>query len=213
MIPKIQGKSKSLSPKPGATAIYSVNELKAGSFRQAAQRLRHRIFVEELHWVKTSRSGLEYDAYDDNSKHLGLFCNREIIGYMRVTPRPQAFMLEKEFASLLPAGSSIESGPGTAEISRLCVEDKHRAQKIRWQGREVLPGEILYHSLRGWCRAAQVALIYFATTPVIARLLRMKGFPCVGLADPDSLLGAVACRIDWREYADVRCGGERLRTL
>lgn len=203
MISDTKEKFYGQNTKARVRSVYFVMELKAETFQQAAERMRHEVFVEELGWVKSRENRRERDDYDAVSTHLGLFRNREIIGHVRMTRRPHAFMLEREFAALLPPGTYPEPGSDTAEISRLCVSAKYRSERIDWEGRRVFLGELLYHCLWKWCQTAGIVLLYFATTPSVARLLRLRGFPCLSLAEPDPDLGAVACRLDWREYAKL----------
>ncbi len=174
--------------------------LQAEWYKRAAEKMRHRVFVDELGWVGSNNTECESDSYDSVSVHLGVFRNKDVIGHLRLTRRPHAFMLENEFARLLPSGLTLESNLETAEISRLCIEEKYRSQRILWEGRQVFVSEMLYASLWKWCQASHVVVLYFATTPRVARLLRMQGFPCRMLDRPNSELGAVACQLDWREY-------------
>jgi|GEM_PF-6937210 len=189
------------APGENAPEAYFTLELQADIYKRAAERMRHRVFVQELGWVGTNKACVETDDYDSTSNHFGVLRNQDVIGHMRLTRRPNPFMLEKEFLRLLPDGYRLEAGQEVAEISRLCIAAEFRSKRLVWENRRVFVSELLYAFLWKWCQGSGVAVLYFVTTPSIARLLRLQGFPCRMINQPNKELGAVACRLAWREYA------------
>lgn len=93
---------------------------------EAYQRLRHEHFVRERHWIEENPAhpGMEFDEYDPNCHHLGVFRGTELVGYIRALPWQSVpgFMLEHEFSCLLSeAERSKIRHEQSVELSRLVV--------------------------------------------------------------------------------------------
>ena len=116
---------------------------------QACWRLRHEYFVRQRGWVTpdSARPGLEVDAYDGHCHHLAVFEGGRPLAYLRVLPwRPHVgFMLEREFAALLPEKYlQVLPREGAVELSRLVCCSGLRAAKDAPHPLELLLKE-LYH--------------------------------------------------------------------
>jgi putative hemolysin len=107
---------------------------------RAAQRLRHRVFAEEMHArLATSEAGLDADAFDPHCDHLLVRDDRtrEVVGTYRILPGDRArrlggFYSESEFDL-----GAIGALPGLVEIGRACVHPAYRngtVIRLLWAG-------------------------------------------------------------------------------
>ena len=107
----------------------------------ACLRLRHDYFVKKRHWVTSPHPDKEFDHYDPYCTHLAVFdtspnadnsSNKnadgnalELLAYMRLllwTPETNGFMLENEFACLLPNQDNQNIiRENSCELSRLVI--------------------------------------------------------------------------------------------
>ncbi|HSI50343.1 MAG TPA: acyl-homoserine-lactone synthase [Ideonella sp.] len=88
--------------------------------RQRIARYRHRVFVEMLGWpLPANREGSEQDEFDTApSLHvIATDDDARIVGYARLRPTTEPYLLAVHFASLLN-GHSAPCDPHTWEISR-----------------------------------------------------------------------------------------------
>ena len=107
---------------------------------RAAQRLRHRVFAEEMQaQLATSEDGLDSDAYDPHCEHLLVRDGRtrEVVGTYRILPGERArrvggFYSETEFDL-----GAVAALPGLVEIGRACVHPAYRngaVIRLLWAG-------------------------------------------------------------------------------
>lgn len=175
-----------------------------------AYRLRHRIFVQELHWVPRQGDALETDDYDDNAVSFGVFDERgRLSAYLRLIMPGRPFMLEREFSSLLDKGHRVRRQGDTSEISRLCVAPESRSDKISGNFGIHTPSMLLFKGVYAWCNKNGIRFLYAVAEDKVYRLFRAKGFPyrLVGgpVAMPDGVK-AVAVMMDWREFEEMNRG-------
>lgn len=114
---------------------------------EASQRLRYRIFVDEMQ-AKPSESqrasGLEFDRYDDFADHLLMFDRtlgdgpEAVIGTYRLMRRPQAQRAGQFYTADEYDISPLLDYPGEImELGRSCVGAKYRSgstMQILWRG-------------------------------------------------------------------------------
>lgn len=181
---------------------FLVKTLSAHEELEAALRLRHAVFCDELKWVPPSPDGLETDAYDRFSDLIGVYdAGRTLIGHIRLTPSPHPFMVEKEFACILPEGVTVAKGPKTAEVTRLCVRKESRG--IR------LPASVpnmLYKGMYQWSLAMSRRVLVIVVDKRCFRHLRATGLTVDPLGPfhtmPDGVSAAV-CAINWDKFERV----------
>jgi N-acyl-L-homoserine lactone synthetase len=147
---------------------------------EASFRLRHEVFCDELKWVPPSPYGMEKDAYDGFAHPIGLFDEKsQLIGHVRLIPAPKPFMIEKEFACLLPRREKTKKTINTAEVTRLCVKRENRHSK---------PGslnvsQLLYKALYQWSLSNNIRYLIMVVEKKYYRLLNLNGFPVKAVAD------------------------------
>ena len=180
-----------------------VKTLSAPEEMDQAYRLRHQVFSEELRWVPVTDEGLEVDEYDTRPvSYLGVFdCTGMLLGHCRLIAAPHPFMIDREFAGLLPEGGGLERTPDTAEVTRLCVS---RAKR---KGEFVLRvSNLLYKGIYLWSMEMGVRHLLMVVDRRVFRLLRLTGFPVRPLGNfavmPDSVQAA-AIHLDLREFKEV----------
>lgn len=183
-----------------------VKNLTSSTERENAYRLRHRIFVDELKWVKPQTDGLEIDIFDgEGIVPLGVFDQTgRIIAHLRITLPQQTFMMEKEFAALIE--TPIRKTNGTVEISRVCTERDTRTTLITNRYGNMHISMLLYKGLYYWCCQNLINDMYMVIENKLFRLLRVSGFPCRMIGKktnmPDGVC-AVAVRVNWREFESI----------
>ncbi len=133
-----------------------IKTLSAPEEMDAAFRLRHEVFVDELQWVPPSPDKREIDDYDKFAIPLGLFDlsaqtgkDLPLIGYVRLIQSNYPFMVEKEFACLLPKDKPLKKLPDMVESTRICVKKERRADKVG--DLDLTIGHLLYKAIYNWC--------------------------------------------------------------
>lgn len=134
---------------------YLIKTLSTHEEMDAAFRLRHDVFVDELQWVTASPDGMEKDGYDSFAHPIGIFDlsaqtgkDLQLIGYVRLIPAPQPFMIEKEFACLLPKNKPFRKLSSMAESTRICVKKECRRSLLE---SSLTIGHLLYKAIYQWC--------------------------------------------------------------
>lgn len=134
---------------------YLIKSLSTHEEMEAAFRLRHDVFVDELQWVPASPDGMEKDSYDSFAHPIGIFDlsaqtgkDLQLIGYVRLIPAPQLFMTEKEFACLLPRNKPFRKLSSMAESTRICIHKEYRKSLL---DSSLTIGHLLYKAIYQWC--------------------------------------------------------------
>ncbi|MBI5047609.1 MAG: GNAT family N-acetyltransferase [Deltaproteobacteria bacterium] len=110
---------------------YLIKTLSTHEEMETAFRLRHEVFVDELKWVSASPDGMEKDGYDAFANALGVFdVDNRLVGHVRLIPAPMPFMIEKEFADLLPKDEPFRKLTNMAEATRICVKKECRTVTV-----------------------------------------------------------------------------------
>ena len=135
---------------------FLIKTLSAPEEMDAAYRLRHEVFVDELKWVPPSPDGMEKDGYDKFAIPIGLFDmslqtggELHLIGFVRLIQSNYPFMVEKEFACLLPKDEPLKKLPDMVESTRICIKKERRADKVGSLG--LTTGHLLYKAIYNWC--------------------------------------------------------------
>lgn len=174
---------------------------------ESAQRLRYRVFVQELGsdgpLVDHAR-GLETDQYDPFFDHLILTCDTqpgEVVGVYRVLRSDQAaragqFYSEEEY----DIGLLISSGRRLMELGRSCVDPAFRggmAMFHLWQGLaryiaqheiEILFGVASFHGTDPMKLAQPLSLLHHShLAPEPLRVTAREPFQRMDLVAPDAL--------------------------
>ena len=183
---------------------FRVKTLTVQAEKLDAYRLRHKIFVDELSWVKPQKNNLEIDVFDDKQMvPLGVFdsANR-IIAHVRITLPQRSFMMEEEFPELID--TPICKMNTTVEVSRVCTEMASRKTKIITPYGNMDISLLLYKGLYCWCCSNRINDVCMVIENKLLRLLKISGFPCRKLGKivimPDGV-SAVAAKVSWREFA------------
>lgn len=168
-----------------------------------AFKLRHAIFAEQLKWVRTTESMLEYDRYDAYSVHFGVYKDDELLAYLRVVKPGYPYMIDKEFLSLVGPEHEVRRAMDACEISRLCVSPAARklmTTENSWcDSIQMILHKTLYH----WCNMHGIRHLYFVVERRVYRMMRFSGIVCRPIGDPLIMpdgVEAIAVVLDLREF-------------
>ncbi len=174
----------------------------------AAYKLRHDVFCDELKWVPPVPDRREADDYDKGffSHYIGVFDGRyNILGHARLIPAPHPFMVEKEFLNLMPASARVRKDTDNAEVTRLCVKKEDRSSRLLTN-----VSYLIYKGIYQWSLANNIRHLIMVVEQKYYRLLRLNSFPVKAINDfltmPDGVKASVIT-LDWRafeEYAAKR---------
>ncbi len=168
---------------------------------EAAFRLRHEVFCEELNWVPSSPDGMESDRYDEIAQNIGVFDGYAgLVGYVRLITAPKPFMIEKEFACLLPEDRPVRKSLDTAEVTRLCVK-----KEARHFGSNLNASQVLYKGIYQWSLDCGIRHLVMVVEKKYYRLLRLNGFPVRSAGDFLPMGDGVKAGIitlDWRSFEE-----------
>jgi N-acyl-L-homoserine lactone synthetase len=189
---------------------FIVKTISAPEEFEAALRLRHEVFAEELKWVRPSQDGMERDEYDRFSECIGVFdMSMNILGHARLIASPYPFMVEKEFACMMPPDGGFRKRPDMAEITRLCVKKEDREKNAS------LISRLIYKAIYNWSVLGDIRRMVMVVDKRYHRLLRLCGFPVTQLADfvtmPDGVV-AGAIELDWGLFEEL-CSAKRPELL
>lgn len=183
------------SPRQGLTvrAVYSTVE------RGQVFRLRYRVFAETLKWIPENASRLDRDDYDAHATLLGVFGkDHALLGTIRIVFRPERFMLDKEFAELLPTGQTVQLA--RAELSRMCLVPAYQGSD---QGRHMAMA-LLYHAYT-LCIGRGIEAADFVSTPEFLNSLLARGLSCEVLSEVQQFgrggATSVAARLLWSAFS------------
>ncbi len=178
---------------------FLVKKLTSHEDMEAALRLRHDIFREELKWVPPLPDGLDRDEYDAFAHSLGIFEDRgELVGHVRLIPAPLPYMIEKDFACLLPKDKPFKKVQGMAESTRICVKKEFRKTPI---GTLTL-AHLLYKAIYHWCLIHDTRyLVTIIEQRYYIYLKRFFPFEQVGDFLPlgDGVMSGIVL-LDWRAF-------------
>ncbi len=106
---------------------------------------RYSVFVERLSWtLPDAGAGLEVDQFDrDSTFHVCLRDAGAIVGYGRLLPTTQPYLLSEVFPELMDGGVKIPRSSTVWELSRVCSVDlrspsTHQRQADFWGFQAVL---------------------------------------------------------------------------
>ena len=180
---------------------YCIRTIESEEERWQAYRLRHLVFSEGLQWVSKSPDGLDVDEYDGWATCLGIFngqCGSHLVATLRLLPPDRPFMLEEEFAELLPPGVVLRKENDTTEITRFAISQDVGAGESHTLSR------LLYKALYQWSLLNSVRYVYLEVEARYARKLRMMGFPANPIGPsrrlPPACAESVALMLDWEEF-------------
>lgn len=182
---------------------FLIKTLSAPEELEAGFRLRHDVYCDELKWVPRSPDGMEKDFYDSFSECIGVYelPEQKLIGHIRLTASPNPFMIDKEFACLMPEGLHVRKGPDVSEVTRLCVEKESRSGNL-----PISIPQMLYKGMYQWCLFNGTRFLMMVVDHRCFRHLKSSGLIVEALGDfitmPDGVKAAV-CRIDWRKFEEI----------
>ncbi|MCE3604661.1 GNAT family N-acetyltransferase [Massilia sp. P8910] len=95
---------------------------------------RHSVFVERLNWtLPDAGAGLEVDQFDrDNTYHVCIRDAGATVGYARLLPTTEPYLLSEVFPELMD-GSLIPRSSAVWELSRFCSVDLRSPSEPRRQ--------------------------------------------------------------------------------
>jgi N-acyl-L-homoserine lactone synthetase len=181
---------------------YHVRTLRDAQELLQSYRLRHSVYCDTLKWVEPSPDRLEMDRYDPGAISLGVYGDAgELVGLARILTSNQAFMIEDEFRSLIPAEHAIRKEADTVEITRLTtlLPFNHRNQASR------TVSSLIYKGIYQWSVMHGVRYLYFVVEARFLRALRLMGFPCTAVGPVTALKGgvqSVAAFLDWARFRE-----------
>lgn len=151
----------------------------------AAQRLRAEVFVRELGWVAACACGREHDRCDAVATHflllalapagrIGVGGQSRVAGYARILLPEHTFMLEREFAALLPDRFDLREPARCVEVSRFVVHPSLRGA-LDADGRSA--AEHLQRGIARWALAHERYHLYSVCETRHVRALRLRGLP------------------------------------
>lgn len=145
--------------------------------KEAAYRLRHQVFAEELGWVPCSQDGREFDDYDNNCVLVGIFADNKLIACLRILLPFQEFMIEKEFKDIL-GEHKIQKSHDTIEVTRFCVAREARKSQVITKYGTFPIIMALEKAFYNWCRLNGMDNVYMVVSKNFFRLLNLLGMPC-----------------------------------
>lgn len=147
---------------------------------EAALRLRHDVFREELKWVEPAQDGLDRDEYDPYAQSIGIFDDKDVlIGHVRLIIAPDPFMIEKDFARLLPEDGTFKKLDGMAESTRICVRKETRTDRHL----SMTLAHLLYKAMYHWSRHNGIKQLITIVEKRYYVLLKRSGYPFVPIGD------------------------------
>lgn len=170
---------------------------------EEALRLRHDVFREELKWVPPSPDGLDLDEYDRYAQGIGIFEEKAgLLGHVRLINAPDPFMIEKDFAKLLPKDDSFKKTAGMAESTRICVKKEARTDTHL----SMTLAHLLYKAMYHWSLSNGIKTLITIVEKRYYVLLKRSRFPFKQVGEFDMMGEGVLSGIislDWREFDEV----------
>lgn len=124
------------TPATGTPGPYSVGLAVSPADVRAAQRLRYRVFAEEMGArLDSPVSGLDVDRFDAYCDHLLVRCGDEVVGTYRLLPPGRADRLCSD--GRFDLGNLTAIRKDLVEVGRACVHPGHRSGAVvalMWAG-------------------------------------------------------------------------------
>jgi acyl homoserine lactone synthase len=155
------------------------------STRAAIARYRHEVFVTQMGWALPCEPGFEQDEFDTaGATHVVAYDDEDarIIGYGRLLPTTQPYLLARHFAGLLNGAQP----PATAEVwelSRYTAADPQGKAQDANVGKRLLLAAVRFAAARGG------QSLVCCTTVAIERLANRWGVPMRRLGPPQRMDG------------------------
>ncbi len=137
---------------------YADQDLTA-SMRAAIARYRYEVFVSHMGWELPCEPGCEQDEFDTaGATHVVAFDEEDarIVGYGRLLPTTQAYLLATHFASLLHAAQPPQTEE-VWELSRYTSTDPRGGRQDANVGKRLLLAAVRFAASHGvrraWCAA------------------------------------------------------------
>lgn len=175
--------------------------------RDAIARYRYDVFVGQMGWQLPCEAGHEQDEFDTaRAVHIVASddASGRIIGYGRLLPTTQAYLLNTHFAGLVH-GAPPPSSDTVWELSRYTAAnfDRSLIDQDAAVGKRLLLGAIRYAAARGACS------FVCCTSVAIERLARRWGVPIQRMGPPQRIDGhlLIAAHIEFTEQTYEALGG------
>lgn len=166
--------------------------------RQAIGKYRHQVFVQKLQWELPALGDIEQDEFDvDSAVHvLARDDNGAVIGYARLLPTTQNYLLATHFPQLVEGGKPVRS-PFVWELSRYAASDVSCGAATRSLQMQTRVGKRLLLEATRYVASQGGLQIVFCTTLAIERLAQRWGVDIerLGRAQHDGHEWLVAARI------------------
>ncbi|MEO8153328.1 MAG: acyl-homoserine-lactone synthase [Rhizobacter sp.] len=168
--------------------------------RVAIGRYRHQVFVQTLQWKLPSEGEVEQDEFDVASAvHVvASDAESEIVGYARLLPTTQNYLLGTHFPHLIDGGQP-PSSPDIWELSRYAAFDMSCAVAGRCPSMQTRVGKRLLLGATRYVASQGGRQIVFCTTAAIERLALRWG------VDIERLGSAQFDGNDWLVAARIHC--------
>ncbi|MBA2674456.1 acyl-homoserine-lactone synthase [Ramlibacter sp.] len=179
------------------------------ALRAATARYRHEVFVEQMGWELPCEPGYEQDEFDTAGATHVLAFNEDdgrIVGYGRLLPTTQTYLLEKHFASLV--NGTPPRTAGVWELSRYTASDPHGGKTQDAEvGKRVLLAAMRFAAARG------AHSLVCCTTVAIERLSNRWGVQMQRLGPPQRIDGflLIAGQIAFTQEACEALGAAPVR--
>lgn len=144
--------------------------------RQAIGRYRHKVFVKELHWELPAEGEIEQDEFDvESAVHvLARGEHGALVGYARLLPTTQNYLLATHFPKLVDGGKPVHS-PFVWELSRYAASDVSCGAATRSLQMQTRVGKRLLLEVTRFVESQGGCQIVFCTTLAIERLAQRWG--------------------------------------
>ncbi|TAN55601.1 MAG: GNAT family N-acetyltransferase [Magnetospirillum sp.] len=147
--------SSAIALQPAPSEEVEVRMARGPDEIEAAQRLRYRVFYEEMGakaCPRTRSSGLDQDDYDRVCDHLLAFAGRDVIGTYRLIRRSAAAQAGGFYsAAEFDIGPLVRHPGEILELGRSCVD-------ANWRNRGVL--NALWQGLAAYIAQHQITLLF-----------------------------------------------------
>lgn len=180
-------------------------------------RYRHQVFVQGLQWKLPAVDDIERDEFDvASAMHVLVYDDAgALIGYARLLPTTQPYLLGTHFPHLVDGGL-LPCSRFVWELSRFAASDVANVVDGDWPPVQSQVGERLLREAIRFVASQGGRQIVFCTTVAIERLAMHRGFDVERLGPPhyDGNDWLVAARIHCNQLtigANVKAGVPTLK--